>query len=81
MEVLRSPASTGGGWTGWGESCVAWWTLPEGGHTGGEGQEVVRKAWAIWADEVRRAMRRSSECRLGHNVTMALHRVCLYAMS
>ncbi|ORY30238.1 hypothetical protein BCR39DRAFT_530125 [Naematelia encephala] len=45
LEVLRSRNSTGGGWKGWGESCVGWFA----GRVDGEGSEVVRRAWSIWA--------------------------------
>jgi diphthine-ammonia ligase len=50
VEVLRSPNSTGGGWTGWGESCVAWWARPSG--CGTEGPSVAQKAWTAWSSEV-----------------------------
>lgn len=50
VEVLRSKNSTGGGWTGWGESCVAWWARQA--DQGGEGVDVVRKAWSNWAERV-----------------------------
>lgn len=51
IDVLRNPNSTGGGWTGWVESCVGWWARPEG--CGVEGPAVASKAWKAWADEVR----------------------------
>ena len=50
IEVLRSKNSTGGGWSGWGESCVAWYTRPDG--YGSEGPRVVTDAWNLWALEV-----------------------------
>lgn len=54
VAVLRSPMSTGGGWSGWIESVTAWWALPPGsdGDDGGEGEEVVRRTWDIWAEQV-----------------------------
>lgn len=53
IDVMRNPNTTGGGWTGWIESCVCWWARPSG--VGSEGPEVVRRAWKAWADEVSRA--------------------------
>lgn len=50
LEVLRSKNNTGGGWVGWGESCVAWWARPEGVQQGG--LRAVRQAWTHWAQEV-----------------------------
>lgn len=50
IDVLRNPNSTGGGWTGWVESCVAWWARPQG--TGAEGAAVAQRAWKAWAEEV-----------------------------
>lgn len=50
VEVLRNPNSTGGGWTGWGESCIAWWARPDG--VGSEGPQVAQRAWSLWASEV-----------------------------
>lgn len=50
IDVLRNPNSTGGGWTGWVESCVCWWARPSG--LGSEGPEVAQKAWKAWAEEV-----------------------------
>lgn len=50
IDVLRNPNSTGGGWTGWVESCVCWWARPNG--VGSEGPEVARTAWKAWAEEV-----------------------------
>lgn len=48
--------STGGGWTGWIESVTVWWAAPpsteNGEEEGGEGEEVTRKAWNIWAEQV-----------------------------
>ncbi|BEI85929.1 hypothetical protein CcaverHIS002_0602160 [Cutaneotrichosporon cavernicola] len=49
VEVLRSPTSSGGGWYGWIESCVAWWARPKG--CGAEGPDVSRAAWRAWAEE------------------------------
>ncbi|KAK4683546.1 diphthine-ammonia ligase, partial [Tremellales sp. Uapishka_1] len=42
IAVLKSKDSTGGGWDGWGESCVGWYV--------GDGAAVVRKAWALWVE-------------------------------
>lgn len=58
LEVLRSKESTGGGWTGWGESAVCWWALDPGSpNADGKGTEqalgIVREAWKSWAAEVR----------------------------
>lgn len=50
IDVLRSKNNTGGGWEGWGESCIAWWARPEGVQY--EGVGVVREAWSSWAREV-----------------------------
>lgn len=50
VEVLRNPNSTGGGWNGWAESCVAWWARNEG--CGREGPAVSQRAWAAWSSEV-----------------------------
>lgn len=50
IDVLRNPNSTGGGWTGWIESCVCWWARPKG--LGCEGPEIARRAWKAWAEEV-----------------------------
>lgn len=61
LEVLRSKESTGGGWTGWGESGVGWWAAEAADAQAEAGAEVgeaemggwaVRQAWTIWADEV-----------------------------
>ncbi|GMK58306.1 hypothetical protein CspeluHIS016_0503380 [Cutaneotrichosporon spelunceum] len=49
IDVLRSPTSSGGGWDGWIESCVAWWARPKG--CGAEGPDVSRAAWRTWAEE------------------------------
>jgi diphthine-ammonia ligase len=52
--VLCSPQHTGGGWKGWGESAIAWWTVSataspsEGDHSLG----IIRKTWSIWASKV-----------------------------
>lgn len=50
IDVLRNPNSTGGGWTGWVESCVCWWSRPKG--LGSEGPEVAQRVWKAWAEEV-----------------------------
>lgn len=50
VEVLRNPNSTGGGWTGWAESCIAWWARPEG--CGAEGPAVMQRGWLNWTQEV-----------------------------
>jgi len=50
IDVLRSKNNTGGGWTGWGESCVAWWTRDA--TSGGEGLGVAREVWRTWAEKV-----------------------------
>jgi diphthine-ammonia ligase len=45
-DVLRSKSSTGGGWTGWVESCTAWWV--------GDNSDlaVVKEAWRLWSERV-----------------------------
>lgn len=58
VEVMSSKNSTGGGWTGWGESCVAWWA--HGDYPGANGGQVARAAWKAWAVE---AGCSSSSCR------------------
>jgi diphthine-ammonia ligase len=50
VDVLRNPNSTGGGWTGWGESCVAWWARPDG--CGAEGPGLAQRAWSLWTEQV-----------------------------
>ena len=63
ITVLRSPSQTGGGWEGWAEGCVAWWTLPtlalSAGNDAVTAEKGVREvgivgeAIRIWADQVR----------------------------
>jgi diphthine-ammonia ligase len=43
-DVLRSKSSTGGGWTGWVDSCTAWYV--------GEGLSTVKEAWKLWSERV-----------------------------
>ena len=50
IRVLRSKNTTGGGWDGWGEGCIGWWTKKDG--AGSNGIQVVRQAWAAWAKTV-----------------------------
>lgn len=44
-DVLKSKSSTGGGWTGWLESCTAWYV--------GDGLATVQEAWRLWSERVR----------------------------
>jgi diphthine-ammonia ligase len=50
-DVLRSKSSTGGGWTGWVESCTAW-------YVGQEGLGTVKDAWEIWSERVSESKQR-----------------------